>query len=157
MPKPPKFQRGRLDIKRGEVAAWPSDAATADSVASRVSYQPNGKHKAYASPEGRWTYIRSSASKCDKIPEEAWPMLTELLRTAIEKECVSRNFRGGFPARAWAYLNGKLHEARLDNQGMGTYHAFPLEYEEQFPRDPDNLLSDAPRMDIDGCEPCFPT
>ena len=57
-------------------------------------------------------------------------------------------FRGDFPSRAWVYINGVLHEARLTNQAIGEYHGFPLEYDEQFPEDPHDLLRNAPRVDI---------
>ena len=62
------------------------------------------------------------------------------LREAIRCGCVSREFRGDFPSRVWAFVNGYLHEARLTNEKSGEYHGFPLQYEEQQPKDPDHLL-----------------
>lgn len=75
-------------------------------------------------------------------------MLQALLVEAICKRCVHRDFEGGYPRRVWAYVNGVLHEARLSNEGNGEYHGFPLEYEEQYPHDPNNVLRNAPRADI---------
>ena len=31
------------------------------------------------------------------------------LQAAIEASCVHEEFRGNFPKRAWAYVNGVLH------------------------------------------------
>jgi hypothetical protein len=70
------------------------------------------------------------------------------LQLAIAAPCVDEEFRGDFPARTWAYVNGVLHEARLSNKERGEYHAFPLEYEEQKPEDPHNLLIHAPHVTI---------
>jgi hypothetical protein len=71
-----------------------------------------------------------------------------VLQDAIRAPCVDREFRGDFPARAWAFINGVLHEARLNNQVSGEYHGFPVEHEVQYPKDPDRLLKDAPRVEI---------
>ena len=40
--------------------------------------------------------------------------------------------RGGFPSRAWVWINGVLHEAHLT--GNGEYHGFPLDDPKQYPR-----------------------
>ena len=50
--------------------------------------------------------------------------------------CVSRDFRGIFPSRAWAFVNGILHEARLTNEVSGEYHGFPIQYEDQIHKIP---------------------
>jgi hypothetical protein len=71
-----------------------------------------------------------------------------LLRSAIRAGCVHAEFKGDFPTRVWAYINGKLHEARLQNSMLGEYHGFPLEYPEHYPADPNNVLNGAPDEQI---------
>jgi hypothetical protein len=72
----------------------------------------------------------------------------DALRQAICCRCVSREFRGNFPSRVWAFVNGVLHEARLTNEAAGEYHGFPLQYEDQQPKDPDHILRNAPHVTI---------
>lgn len=74
--------------------------------------------------------------------------MQDALRQAILAGCVDVEFRGDFPARVWAFVNGTLHEARLTNEQSGEYHGFPLQYEEWQPKDPDGLLRNAPRVEI---------
>ena len=87
-------------------------------------------------------------AKCAHFARSEWVRLQESLQEAIAAGCVNEEFRGGFPIRAWAYINGILHEARLSNRSNGEYHGFPLEYPEQIPSDPANLLRNAPRVEI---------
>lgn len=150
MLKRPKFRREPGDFKPGIVAPWPSDKPDADSVASRVSYRASGEHKDHPSPTGGWTFCpsKSDKAKCARIAEADWPAVLEGLRAAIRCGCVSRDFRGDFPSRAWAFVNGALHEARLTNEDSGEYHGFPLEYEEQHPKDPCELLGNAPHVTL---------
>jgi hypothetical protein len=75
-------------------------------------------------------------------------MLQRVLRRAINAGCVDVEFRGDFPSRAWAFINDTLHEARLTNQQTGEYHGFPIDYEEQYPLDPHDILRTAPRVQI---------
>lgn len=85
--------------------------------------------------------MRSDKSKCDHFRTEDWPKLRAILQRSIRDECVHETFRGNFPSRVWAFINGTLHEARLTNQETGEYHGFPIEYTEQYPDDPRNVLS----------------
>ena len=130
-------------------AATPPPAQVAD----RAHYRANGEHKSYPSTQGLWTWVPAKVdkTKCARYAEADWPKLTEALRAAIRAPCVHREFRGDFPARAWAYVNGDLHEARLSNEGNGEYHAFPVLYEEQWPDDPKDLLRNAPYVTISVC------
>lgn len=75
-------------------------------------------------------------------------MLQVLLANAIKAPCIDADFRGDFPSRAWGYVNNVLHEARLHNETLGEYHAFPLDYAEQYPVDPFGLLRNAPRVEL---------
>lgn len=142
--------RRHQDFKPGTVTGWPPDAGDAAEVASRVSYVPDGKHKAYPAPNGEWSYFRSTeGTRCPPIPREGWPQVQDALRAAICAGVVGGQFRGAFPSRAWVYLNGRLCEARLSNQDAGQYHGFPLDYEEHHPADPDRRLQHAPRIAYD--------
>jgi hypothetical protein len=73
-------------------------------------------------------------------------MLLSALRNAIRAGCVS-SFRGEFPQRAWAWINGVLHEARLTNAGTGEYHGFPINDRRQYP-EPLDFVEAAPRVEI---------
>ena len=83
---------------------------------------------------------KADKAKCARFARTEWHRLQEVLRQAISASCVDGEFRGDFPARAWAFINDVLHEARLSNRGNGEYHGFPLEYQEQWPDDPNDLL-----------------
>lgn len=123
-----------------------TDAA---EVAERVSYRGSGKHKSYPAPNHEWEPVhRPGTAVCARFNPTEWHRLEEALRESIRRSCVQLEPRRGFPTRAWAYINGTLHEARLTNQGNGEYHGFPLEYESQKPEDPHDLLRNAPRVTI---------
>jgi hypothetical protein len=149
MAKRPSYQRPPQDHKRAALAPWPDDKPSSQEVADRVRYVGSPEHKTYPSPAGqpRWR-TRSDKARCDRFAEADWPVLEQALRDAIRTPCVDKEFRGDFPARVWAFINGILHEARLTNQMNGEYHGFPVEHELQYPRDPDQLLRNAPRVEI---------
>lgn len=91
--------------------------------------------------------MRADASKCETFPEEQWHRLEEVLREAIRSSCVDEDFRGDFPARVWAYINGVLYEARYGGAN-GEYHGFPIRSKHGFPRDPSDLLKGLPNVEI---------
>jgi hypothetical protein len=150
MAKRPTFRRPADDFKPGVIGTWPVDKPGPESVAAEVFYRPSGEHKNYPSPTGSWTLstTKSDKAKCAKIAQAGWPAVQEALRSAIRCSCVSRDFRGKFPSRAWAFINDVLHEARLTNEWSGEYHGFPLQYEEQQPKDPGDRLRNAPHVTI---------
>jgi hypothetical protein len=149
MGKRPKYQRPPEDHKRATIAPWPEDKPPREEVAQRARYVGSPEHKTYPSRAGqpRWG-TRSDKARCDRFGEEDWPRLQAVLREAILNSCVDKEFRGTFPARVWAFINGVLQEARLTNQVNGEYHGFPVEQEIQYPKDPDQLLRNAPRVEI---------
>jgi hypothetical protein len=140
MARRPTFQRG---IKRGRICDWPDGVGTPDEVAARVTYTGNTIHKTYPSPAGP-PARRADEAKCDVYDVADWPRLLDALRQAIRARCVG-SFRGGFPSRAWVWINGILHEARLT--GAGDYHGFPINDPRQYP-EPEKRLEDAPRVEI---------
>lgn len=142
MARRPSFQHG---IKRVRISEWPSGAAAPDDLADRVSYTGNPKHKTYPSPAGP-PAKRADAAKCDKYATADWPKLQCALRRAIRAQCVS-DFRGDFPFRAWVWINGVLHEARLTNEATGDYHGFPINDLSQYP-EPLERVEAAPRVEI---------
>lgn len=124
-------------------------------LAERLTYAGSGKHKTYwPSPGcGDWTPIwidDGETERCDKFDPASWPELGRLLKDAISGGFVSADRNGqpllhadGFPARAWAWIDDVLHEARYSQNGR--YHAFPLTRRECWPRDPYDRLASAPR------------
>jgi hypothetical protein len=149
MGRRPKHQRRPKEFKPGTIAPWPADKLPAAEVAKLVRYVASGEHKDYHAPDGSWIRAHhSDKTKCAHFARSEWVRLQESLQGAIEASCVDEEFRGDFPTRAWAYVNGVLHEARLSNRSSGEYHGFPLEYPEQIPLDPTNLLRNAPRVEI---------
>jgi hypothetical protein len=90
--------------------------------------------------------LRADEAKCDEYAAEQWPRLVDVLRQAIRAGCVS-DFRGTFPERVWAWINGVLQEARLTNQSTGEYHGFPVNDPRQYPEPLDRLKA-APHVEI---------
>jgi hypothetical protein len=140
MARRPRFQRS---IKRGRICDWPDGMGTPDEVAARVTYTGNPIHKSYPSPAGP-PALRADEAKCDVYDPADWPRLLEVLRQAIRAGCVGE-FRGSFPSRAWGWINGVLHEARLT--GGSDYHGFPVNDPRQYP-EPVDRLENAPRVEI---------
>ncbi len=150
MPRAPKYQRGPADIRPGRIGQWPTSGPTAEEIAERCRYVANGEHKTYPSKDGSWTLMaKADKAKCAVIHESQWPLVVAALKQAIREGCISDQFENGFPRRVWAHVNGTLHEARLSNSLRGEYHAFPLEYESQYPIDEFERLRNAPRVTID--------
>ncbi len=149
MAKRPTYSRRPQDFRPGRVAAWPEERGDPEAIARRVRYLPDGKHKDYPASNGEWEHVTSSeGTKCARFLPEHHEAVEDTLREAIIAGVVSQKFRGDFPARVWAYINGTLHEARLSNQDQGMYHGFPLDYEEHFPADPEHRLEFAPRRQM---------
>lgn len=149
MAKRPTFERPLTDIKRSIVGSWTSDDQRVVLASKKAFYRGSGRHKSYPSPSKEWVInTKTDLAKCDKFSEKDWPKLQQTLRAAIRAGCTSGTSDDAFPFRAWAYINNVLHEARRTNTETGEYHAFPLDYKEHHPQDPQNLLKKAPRVDI---------
>jgi hypothetical protein len=120
-------------MKRGKIIDWPSGYPNPDIVASKVIYKGHVKHKTYWSHLGKPGWIPTSDdAKCDHFEDGSWPELQAVLQAAVRSQYIGA-FRGDYPSRAWAFINGVLHEARLDEQGHGTYHGFPIDHPFQYP------------------------
>lgn len=138
--------RRAQDFRQGEITGWPH--AGDEALVTQVHYQADGKHKSYASP--CWGQVgRAEGPRCPVFPGEAWPNIREALQAAMRAGVVQYDeARGPFPTRAWAFINGKLYEAKQSNKTSGMFHGFPLEYRAHFPRDPEGRLANAPRIEI---------
>ena len=143
MGRRPSFQHG---IKRGKVCEWTDGAGSPEDLADRVTYTGSPKHKSYPSPAGPPAWRNADAAKCDRYAREDWPRLREALRMAIRARCVG-DFDGVFPRRAWVWINGVLHEARITNEAAGDYHGFPLNHLSRYP-EPLERVETAPRVEI---------
>lgn len=149
MSKKPRNQRKRSSIKPGRVDGWREGVGSPEELAERVSYAGSGKHKRYPSATGEWIPIhRPGLSECAHYADDDLRPIEGVLRDAIRRACVQWEEGKSFPVRVWAFVNDVLHEARLSNQDTGVYHAFPLNFDEQWPSDPDEILKDAPRVSL---------
>jgi hypothetical protein len=145
MAKRPQYQRGPAQIKAGCIAAWPADKPIQKDVAKRVSYTPSGEHKNYPSPTGAWTAnAKPGSTLCEKYAPKEFSKFKNGVEQAIGGPCISREFRGDFPSRAWIQVDNVLHELRLSNETLGQYHAFPVNYVEDYPEDPLGKMKDCP-------------
>lgn len=146
--RPP--QRRAKDFKPGRVTGWPpnTSAETIRSLANAVTYGADGKHKDYPAPNGEWdNRFRFEGTKCPRVPVARWPDLTAALSQALRDGVIQWDERCiTYPARAWVRLDDRLCEARLTNPAAGSYHGFPLDYEEHYPRDPEGRLQAAPKV-----------
>lgn len=150
MARAPQHRRASRTIRPGVITPWPVDMPSPTLIAQRATYRASPEHKNYRAPNGEWTFLipRPDKAFCMSIPPAQWPRVQDALRIAITSGCVSEEFQGDFPRRAWVYINGVLHEARLTNAGIGEYHGFPLTQAEHYPSDPQHLLQRAPRVSI---------
>jgi hypothetical protein len=108
----------------------PPDDADLDALADDVQYVGSPEHKrapSFAGPPSP----RPDASICDPRFLEKQQLLTAWLKIAIRKGAVGALFEGGFPRYIWYKEDEEtVHEARLVNQGKGTYKGYPLETDE---------------------------
>jgi hypothetical protein len=149
MAKRPQYQRGPAEIKVGRIGVWPTDKPKQMEVAQRTSYTPSGEHKNYPSDTGAWTMsAKSSRTLCKKYTIQGFSKFNKGVEKAIGSTCISSEFRGDFPARAWIWVDNVLHELRLSNEELGQYHAFPVNYVEDYPEDPLERMKDCPRVTI---------
>lgn len=133
-------------IKLGRLVASPPSSWQLEQLANRATFRGSGKHKTYPAPNHEWEPVwRGDAERCEPYQPEDWATLQSLLQQAIRDGFVDEELRGRFPFRAWAWVDGVLHEARLTNSATGEYHAFPLSRPQLHPADPAERLSMAPR------------
>ena len=124
--KAPKRRRP-LARRRGQ----PPVGVDLSRVADHASYVGSPEHKDTPSfagwPRPRW----GDAAMCDRSYARRQVELTEWLRVAIRAGQVSADWAGDFPRYVWALVDGDAYEARLVNEGQGSYKAYKLEAKER--------------------------
>lgn len=113
----------------------PSPQALKD-LASRVKYGGNPYHK--RNP-GDFKLTPPALPQPDKTLCDLADITTKrealrLLKSGVQKGLVSRQTRGGFPQNIWAVReeDSFVFEAQLENQGLGTYHGYPMSSNDDF-------------------------
>jgi hypothetical protein len=131
--KPERIRR-KLGISKTIDRGCPTErladlAERARYTGSPYHQPPGSKIGSSSRPVGR---DYPAASKCDSkwTKEEA----NRALKDAIRTSSVSPDARSGVPKYVW-YLDGAtLYEARLTNETLGEYHAYPLNDAREWPR-----------------------
>jgi hypothetical protein len=107
-----------------------------NSVLSRAArmakYKSSPYHRSKGSNFGPAAHRRyPHASKCPS----KWNQLDadRVLKRAIEAGNVSQSWINKFPRFVWYKDGDDLYEARLSNETLGEYHAYPLEDEREWP------------------------
>ncbi|MEM9553481.1 MAG: hypothetical protein AAGC60_04430 [Acidobacteriota bacterium] len=121
---------------------WPETEPDPTDIAARVRYVGSPEHKAYPSAAGP-PRPRPDATLCDPKYKGREEELSGYLKEAIRREVVSSQFESGFPRYVWLWLEGVLYEARHINGPHGTYKAYALVDEAEYPKDPRRLLEGA--------------
>ena len=141
-----RIVRHGRNMKKKRITPWPDQAPTPDALARQVTYVGSAEHKDHPSPAGPPRLRHNDASSCD--PRYAtFEEPTRALREAVKARCTS-DFVGRFPKYAWGSLDGRLYEARLVNQELGTYKAYKLEKAAELPEDPARLLEAIPQWQL---------
>lgn len=108
--------------RKGDIGV--PQAVDLDDLAGRVRYVGSTEHKDFPSFAGI-PRLRADASICPReIRDQA--MVEDWLRSAIRRGAVSKRFNGGFPRYIWYRSGDTVFEARLVNQGDGSYKGYPL-------------------------------
>lgn len=143
--------RREKDFKPGVVTGWRERSVDRAALVRVAYYIPDGKHKRYPAPNREWTLCtRPEGEECPRIDPKRWFRLQEILRAAMAAGAVMfrKEDPSEYPARVWAFIDGRLFEARRSNAENGGYHGFPLVFEQNFPLDPHDLLARAPRESL---------
>lgn len=130
MKKPPKSLR----YNRNRKIADSVDHARLLEIAQSVCYTGNPVHK---KNPGDYNLSPPSnplphKSLCDKTGVFTKSTALKILRESVIRGLISDQMRGGFPAIIWGVANGIAVEARLDNEQLGTYHAYPMQEGDPF-------------------------
>lgn len=128
--------------KHRKLHAWPEAGPSSDEIARRARYVGSPEHKGAWSPEHQ-PHLRSDASECPRHLSVDPEQNSLDLQRAIRLHCVGADFEEGFPRYVWAWVNGRVWEARHIRGPVGTYKAYgPLE-DVELPLDPDGRLAAA--------------
>lgn len=128
----PKRSHSGSNNRRIREACDPSELA---QLVVTVDYGGNSAHKRNPGdfdlnpPAG----ARSHKTLCDAVAIHSKKEALHLLREGIKRGLISTQIRGGFPQNVWAVTDdGEPLQASLENQGVGTYHGYPLAQSDPF-------------------------
>ena len=93
-------------------------------LAQQVRYVGSPEHKDFPS-FGHQPKPRTDASLCPRWIRDV-ETVTSWLRTAIRQGATGSPWEGGFPRYVWHREADTVFEARLVNQGNGSYKGYPL-------------------------------
>ena len=133
------------------IGPWPTDARSAEEVASEVEYLGSPEHKDYVNPiNGEAPHQRSDGYRCAEYPADRWREFTSLLRDAVRAQCTSALFdadqrpgqmrANGWPRYIWGWFEGRVFEARHRTDPPGCCCKAYLLDPEQIPADPEERL-----------------
>lgn len=99
------------------------------TLARSVGYSGNPEHKRNPGDFGLTppSQPRPDKTLCDIVRIMTKYEALNLLQDGVRKGMVSQRFCNGFPQNIWAVTNeGYPVEAQLENEGLGTYHGYPM-------------------------------
>lgn len=100
-----------------------------------AKYTGNPEHKLHPGDYGLTppTQPRPAKTLCDGGRPMAKEEAQSLLRQGLRKGIVSKQVVGDWPQNIWAVAHdGRVFEAQLENKEMGTYHGYPIPYDDTF-------------------------
>ncbi len=69
---------------------------------------------------------------CDASGDFPRAKAESLLMSAFNRGMVSVQVRNGWPQNLWAVTDGIAYEAQLENNEVGSYHGYPLSFDDDF-------------------------
>ena len=111
------------------------DRAYLGDLLGRLRYGGNPEHKRNPGDFGlvMSTTKRPDASLCDAVDITTVAAALAELQKGVDAGLISRQKRGDFPQNIWVvHESGLVLEAQLENQGLGTYHGYPMDPADPF-------------------------
>lgn len=125
----------RNDYKLNNCIRASADAALIARLVESVSYSGSPYHKRNPGDYGLTPpqQPRPDATLCDDVNISSKSEAEKLLRAGVEKNLISVQEENNFPRKIWSVTDGGHPlEARLENQGNGTYHGYPMAKSDPF-------------------------
>lgn len=99
-----------------------------DALCARATYAGNPAHKLNPGDFGLTPPAspRPDKTLCDRAGVFARATAQALLESGIRRGLVSSSYRGTLPRNIWAVSDGVAFEAQLENEGLATYHGYPM-------------------------------
>jgi hypothetical protein len=96
-----------------------------EKLATSVKYIGSPEHKKAPSFAGRFA-PRADAEICNTSLHGKQDLIKNWLQEAIKAAHFSKIMENGFPRHIWAVIDNQHYEARLTNQGNGSYKGYPI-------------------------------